>query len=460
MTIENDFLPFAVGGSANVLPQATYAADTTLLQSGFTAGIAKSMETNKVWRQSSIMAAVMASFIVAQTGQPAIDDGTTATLLANFTAGVVAASKQRVILTDTGSANAYAAANAVPLTVLPTVSGVVQTVQIAHTNTAASTYAPDGLAAKPIFGLGAAALQGGEVVTNGIATLVSYVGPLLNSGALCWVLYECIGGAQQVTPATQSGHAVQLGQLVGLPGTAINLKADLAAAGTSVTFTADGIITAPVLGGVPTMVSNINQTLNVANVGVINGLDATAALTGGWLAVYEVNNPLTGAAGLLGQAAASSSTVVPTEYAGGHPIAGYTNSALIAVVPVASGVISPFSLRGKTHQVTSRPALGTTTVTGTPTLSTSNNIPANATHIRGNMSAQATTAGAVVNMNIYPASNQAGGRSFVSTVVGASNTNTVPFDISVLTPGSLWYTLAVSAGSVNVAVAMSGYDIN
>ena len=49
------------------------------------------------------MAAVMASFIVQETGQTAIDDGTTATLLANFTTAVVAASKQRVILTDTGA---------------------------------------------------------------------------------------------------------------------------------------------------------------------------------------------------------------------------------------------------------------------------------------------------------------------------------------------------------------------
>lgn len=215
MSAENDFLPFAVGVDANVLTQSAYAALTSLTQNGFSAGIAPSIQLNKVWRQSSIMAAVMASFIVAQTGQTAIDDGTTATLLTNFTAAVVAASKQRVILTDTGSANAYAAANAVPLTVLPTISGVVQTIQIAHTNTATSTYAPDGLAAKPIFGLGALALQGGEVVTGGIATLVSYVGPLLNSGTLCWVLYECIGGAQQVAPATQSEHAVQLGQTGG-----------------------------------------------------------------------------------------------------------------------------------------------------------------------------------------------------------------------------------------------------
>ncbi|WP_275921807.1 hypothetical protein [Burkholderia sola] len=213
-TIQNDFLPFATGPGANVVDQATYSA-LTALTTGFVSGTAQSQQLNKVWRQSSIMSAVIAQFIVAQTGQAAVDDGTTPTLLANFTKAVNAASKQRVILTDTGAANAYAAANPVPMTSLPTVSGVVQTISVKTSNTGASTYAPDGLAARPIFGLGGAALQGGEMPANGIATLVSYVGPLLNGGTLCWVLFECIGGAQQVAPATQVQHALQLGQATG-----------------------------------------------------------------------------------------------------------------------------------------------------------------------------------------------------------------------------------------------------
>lgn len=51
----NDFLPFAVGGSANVLPQSSYAALTSVLQNGFSSGLAKSVQLNKVWRRSSIM---------------------------------------------------------------------------------------------------------------------------------------------------------------------------------------------------------------------------------------------------------------------------------------------------------------------------------------------------------------------------------------------------------------------
>jgi hypothetical protein len=91
--MSNDFIPFAVGGSANVTPQATYAANTTLTQTGFQSGIAKSPDLNKVWRQSSIMSAVLAQFIANTTGQNAVDDGTTATLLANLIAAVSANSE-------------------------------------------------------------------------------------------------------------------------------------------------------------------------------------------------------------------------------------------------------------------------------------------------------------------------------------------------------------------------------
>ena len=108
---------------------------------------------------------------------------------------------------------AYTASNPVPLSALPTSSGTTQQFLVSSTNSGASTFAPDGLAASPIFGLGGGALQGGEIVSGGVATLVSYVGSLLNSGSLCWVLFNCTGGAQQVGAATASMHAAQAGQV-------------------------------------------------------------------------------------------------------------------------------------------------------------------------------------------------------------------------------------------------------
>lgn len=209
--MSNDFLPFAVGSSANVLSQSAYAALTSILQNGFQSGIAQSVQLNKVWRQSSIMAAVLAQFIVDQSGQNAVDDGTTATLEANLVAAIKNATKQTVILADTGIANAYTATNTPALTALPS-TGYVQRVNIAHANTGASTYAPDGLAAKPIYGLGLQALQGGELPV-GVAVLMYLVQAGVNSGNGAWIIIESLGGASQVAPATASQHAVQLQQV-------------------------------------------------------------------------------------------------------------------------------------------------------------------------------------------------------------------------------------------------------
>jgi len=213
MSVEQDFLPFATGTLANVLTQAQYLALTSVVQNGFTAGVAPSVQLNKVWRQSSIAAAVLAQFIVNNSGQPAIDDGTTATLLANLTTAVSVVARQNPVLADTGAANAYVVANAAAFTAYPTVSGLVIDVSIAHANTGASTINVDGLGTKPILGLGLQALQGSELIAQGVASLLYVVASTVNSGNGAFIVLECTGGAQQIAPATASGHAVQLGQL-------------------------------------------------------------------------------------------------------------------------------------------------------------------------------------------------------------------------------------------------------
>lgn len=131
----------------------------------------------------------------------------------NFTqllTAIKAVNRQGVILTDTGTAGAYAAANTPSLTSLPA-TGYIQRVNIANANTGASTYAPDGLAAKPIYGLGLQPLQGGELPV-GVAVLMYLVQAGVNGGNGAWIVIESLGGASQVAPATKSQHALSLGQ--------------------------------------------------------------------------------------------------------------------------------------------------------------------------------------------------------------------------------------------------------
>ena len=120
---------------------------------------------------------------------------------------------QHQILNDTGVAGAYAAANPTPLTALPA-TGFIQRVKIATANPGASTYSPDGLAPKPVYGLGLQPLQGGELPV-GVAVLMYLVQAGVNGGNGAWIIIASLGGALQVAPATKSQHAVNLGVFTG-----------------------------------------------------------------------------------------------------------------------------------------------------------------------------------------------------------------------------------------------------
>ena len=89
MALQNDFLTFSAATGANVVDQATYAGASTTA-TGYVSGTASSAAVNKTLRQCSLIAAVVAKFIVDKAVQPAIDDGTTATLEANFIAAILA----------------------------------------------------------------------------------------------------------------------------------------------------------------------------------------------------------------------------------------------------------------------------------------------------------------------------------------------------------------------------------
>ena len=84
MTASTEILPFAEGGSANVLSQAAYAALTSMLANGFPSGILPSTYLNKVLRQSTFMAAGLAAFCVAQ-GVSVPDDGNLTNLVSELT---------------------------------------------------------------------------------------------------------------------------------------------------------------------------------------------------------------------------------------------------------------------------------------------------------------------------------------------------------------------------------------
>uniref|UniRef100_UPI00158A0C8B gp53-like domain-containing protein n=1 Tax=Burkholderia pyrrocinia TaxID=60550 RepID=UPI00158A0C8B len=98
---------------------------------------------------------------------------------------------------DTGTANVYRAAYAPTVTALT--DGMKLRFRAKTANTAASTFAPDGIPAAPIWGGDHAALAGGEIVVNG--EIEVQWNTVLNGGNGAWVLCENTGGYQRgVTP--------------------------------------------------------------------------------------------------------------------------------------------------------------------------------------------------------------------------------------------------------------------
>lgn len=90
----NQFLPFATGGGANVLTPSAYAALTTLVSNGFTAGVAPSQQLNTVWRQASFISAGVAQ-LLTNAGIDALDDGNLSTFVTNLS-GLVASAPGRI----------------------------------------------------------------------------------------------------------------------------------------------------------------------------------------------------------------------------------------------------------------------------------------------------------------------------------------------------------------------------
>lgn len=180
MTGTNEFLPFGIGTGANVLDQADYDG-LPARDAGFSSGIARSIELNKVWRQASVIAWTIGQFIANHSGGDASDDGDLATLLSRFEAALSAAiggvsgfapvANSVHIGTDTGVANAMVATFAPTIPALA--DGLFFEITPAATNTSATTLNANGLGVKSVVRNTGAALAAGDIQA-GAKTLLAY----------------------------------------------------------------------------------------------------------------------------------------------------------------------------------------------------------------------------------------------------------------------------------------------
>ena len=454
----NDFLPFGGGGAANVIDQPTYAALAARL-TGFQSGTAQSAQLNKVWRQSSIMTAVVAQFIVNQTGQNATDDGTTVALLSNLATAVAVSARQNPVLADTGTANTYAVANLAAFPAYPTVSGLVIDVSIANANTGASTLNVDGLGAKPIYGLALQPLQSNELVAKGVACFLYVVASTVNAGNGAWVLMECAGGAQQVAFATRSQHAITAAQAAGLVGAVRNLTMSVSAASASATLTADEIIVETALGGIRYCLPSFNRTVNLATVGA-GGMDTGAAPISGFIALYAIYNPTTQTSALLAMNATSA--VAPAVYGGANMPAGYTASALVSVWATnASRLLVVASQIDREVFVVPQTAFQTSTQQSSLTpLSISAIVPPNAKGVSGNLILGSSSATASLEAQVAANAGGLGSQQLTGFTGLVNLAVTVPFrQVPLLLSQTIYYACVVNEGTASFTINLTSYTL-
>jgi hypothetical protein len=119
----NDFKAIAASGGANVDSQATFLAlISTIIANGFTSGVVPSTTFNKVLRQSTVIAAMIGQYINDLAALDALDNGDTATLLANYKAAVAAHAAATIkVRAPIQPITATVAANALTLTLAATI---------------------------------------------------------------------------------------------------------------------------------------------------------------------------------------------------------------------------------------------------------------------------------------------------------------------------------------------------
>lgn len=84
---KNEFLPFGTAEGANVLSNQEYEA-LAARHNGFTSGVAKSKELNKVWRQASLIASAVAQFIADTDQKDLLDTGDVADIKSRLASAI------------------------------------------------------------------------------------------------------------------------------------------------------------------------------------------------------------------------------------------------------------------------------------------------------------------------------------------------------------------------------------
>lgn len=245
----------------------------------------------------------------------------------------------------------------------------------------------------------------------------------------------------------------------GVVGQSRNAAMTVSAASASATLTADEIIVSTALGGQNYRLSSFSKTINLATTGA-GGMDTGTVPAAGYVAIYAIYNPSTGASALL--AVNASSSPAPEVYGGVNMPSGYTASALVAVWRTASSILAAGAMVGR-QVITPYALVGSTSsqITTLTLLSLSAVIPPNAKSISGFLSIG--TQNSTNGVTAIASSSSAFGQFQVSgngTTAGVISITGAPFSgMKLLVAQSVYWSSTVASGTfTSGGVYISGYE--
>ncbi|WP_145551764.1 phage tail protein [Yersinia mollaretii] len=256
------------------------------------------------------------------------------------------------------------------------------------------------------------------------------------------------------------GDVAHLPQLTGIVGTSRNAKMSIPAASVAATFTADELIVQTGWGGRQYKLSGFSRAINLATMGS-GGMDTGTAPTTGYVALYAIYNPTSGATALL----AVNATSAPAQevYGGAHMPAGYTASALVSVWGTSSGQFVVGHQIGRHIGIISNQLYSTAgSVLGYSGISLATAVPPNGKKANMQIVASQTTPNSVIQL--YLASTAEGvGAIYVNASANSSSATTTSTNsgyavLDIIGVQTLYFKMA-NAVAATYTFICGGYEI-
>lgn len=261
--------------------------------------------------------------------------------------------------------------------------------------------------------------------------------------------------AENIAPGVVGTSAAQLNQLTGVVGTVRNSAMLVAAASATATFVADEIIVETALGGAQYKLASFSQNINLATTGA-GGMDTGTAPVSGFVGLYAIYNPTTGATALL--AVNATAAVLPEIYGGANLPAGYKASALVSVwSTTAAGLLDIGTQRDRTVSYPAKVIINSNAVTPPIGTVATTAIPKNARSVSGSMSV-ASSAASSLSISLYPAGIAVGQQSNNCSVLAGQQVVSSLAKLLITIPQTVYWSSTNTAGTPTFGFNISSYD--